>query len=115
MRDRGNIDARQGPGGNAGSIEGGLSVSAPSSAAQVIQKLFGRREIRGAETLGKAVVDRLKACDGIGRSTLTSQQAGEACSSAEFPGQSTLPARTFECLPEKLFGGFSGPRRPPRQ
>jgi hypothetical protein len=27
MRDRGNIDARQGPGGNAGSIEGGLSAT----------------------------------------------------------------------------------------
>jgi hypothetical protein len=35
--------------------------------AQLIQKLFGRDQIGIAETLRKAVVDRLEAGDGVGR------------------------------------------------
>ncbi len=35
--------------------------------AQLIQKLFGRDQIGSAETLRKALVDRLEAGDGVGR------------------------------------------------
>jgi hypothetical protein len=46
--------------------------------AQLIQKLFGRDQIGSPETLRKAVVDWLKAGDGVGAAALTAQQAGEA-------------------------------------
>jgi Alcohol dehydrogenase GroES-like domain len=46
-------------------------TSAAPSIARLIQKLFRRDQIGGFETLGKAVVDGLKAGDGIGGSTLT--------------------------------------------
>src|SRR5258705_13824256 len=53
--------------------------------AQLIQKLFGRDQIRSVETLRKAVVDRLEAGDGIGVAAVTAQQAGEARRRAQLP------------------------------
>jgi hypothetical protein len=82
MRDRDNIDARQGSGGNAGSLEGGYPyqgrVSAPSSTAEVIQKPFRRDKIRGIKTLREAIVDRLETGGGVGGTSLIAQQASEA-------------------------------------
>ena len=53
--------------------------------AQLIQKLFGRDQIRSVETLRKAVVDRLEAGDGVGAAALTAQQAGEARRRTQLP------------------------------
>src|SRR4029077_15062918 len=60
-------------------------VSAPSSAAQVIQELLRREQIGRAETLREAVVDRLEAGDGIGGSMLVAEQPGKARRSAQSP------------------------------
>ena len=56
-----------------------------SGIARLIQNLFGRDEIVGSETLGKAVVHRLEASDGFGGAPLMVQQAGEAGCSPQFP------------------------------
>jgi hypothetical protein len=73
-----------------GTIAGSSLVVSCGSAtigrARLVQKLFRCDQIGGTETLRKAVVDRLEACDGIGRLTLTSQQAGEAGRCAQLPG-----------------------------
>src|ERR1700759_3687037 len=82
----------------------------PSTTRQFIQHLPGRDEIRGAETLGKLVVDRLEKGDGKSRSTLNSQQSGEAGHGAQLPGQRTLAACLNLCLAKQLFGGFGGAR-----
>jgi hypothetical protein len=57
-------------------------TSAVSSSGEVVQKLFRRDKIGGTETLREAIVDRLEAADGVGRSALIAQQAGEACPGA---------------------------------
>ena len=38
--------------------------------AQLVQKLFRRDQIGGAETLREAVIDRLEASDGVGGAVL---------------------------------------------
>src|SRR6266851_6332937 len=76
--------------------------------AQLIQQLFGRDQIGSPETLRKAVVDWLKAGDGVGGAALTAQQAGEARRSAQLPGQCFLPARLVERLPEEVLRCFRG-------
>src|SRR5580704_815503 len=71
-------------------------VSAATAIAQLIQKLFGHDQIGGSETLGKPVVDRLKAGDGVAMAALFAQQAGEAGRSAQLPGQGALLARRLQ-------------------
>ena len=78
--------------------------------SQLIQKLFRRDQIGGAETLRKAVVDRLEAGDGVGGAALIAQQAGEARRGAQLPGQRLLPARPIERLPEEILRRFRGCR-----
>jgi len=53
--------------------------------AQLIQKLFGRDQIGGVETLREAVVDRLEAGGGVGGAALLPQQAGKARRGAQLP------------------------------
>src|SRR5713226_5529055 len=72
--------------------------------AQLIQQLFGRDQIGSPETLRKAVVDWLKAGDGVGGAALTAQQAGEARRRPQFPGQGALLLRDGEGLPEQRGG-----------
>jgi len=55
----------------------------------------------GLETLGKAVVNRTEAGDGVGVATLITQQPGEARRGAQLPGQRALLARFVQRLPEK--------------
>jgi hypothetical protein len=65
-----------------------VRIRTPSGAVgidQILQKLFRRDQIGGVETLRKAVVDRLEAGDGIGRSDLIAQQPGEARRGAQLP------------------------------
>jgi hypothetical protein len=52
---------------------------------QLIQKLFRRDEVGGPEALGKAVVDRTKAGDGVATAAAFAQEAGEARRGAELP------------------------------
>src|SRR6266851_9156408 len=70
--------------------------------------VFRRDQIGGTETLGKAVVDRLKAGDGIGRTALVAQKPGEACRGTQLPRQRLLPSRRVERLPEVILHRFCG-------
>ena len=66
-----------------------------------------RNQIGRAETLRKAVVDRLEADDGIGGSALIAEQAGQARRSTQLPRQTILPARPVQRLPKKVLYSFS--------
>src|SRR5437667_343441 len=70
--------------------------------ARLIQKLFRRDQIGGGETLRKAVVDGLKAGDGIGGSALFAQQPGKARRGAQLAGQRLLLPRPIQRLPEEV-------------
>src|SRR3984957_8069107 len=83
--------------------------------AQSIQKLFCRDQIGGAEPLGKAVVDRLEAGEGVSLATLIAQQAGEDSCRAQSPAQHLLPARSIERLSEDALRCFGSCSRALRQ
>ena len=74
--------------------------------AQPIQKLFRRDQIGGAKSLREAVVDRLKAGDGLGLTVLVAQQAREARRGAQLPRQRRLLVRKIERLPEEVLRRF---------
>ena len=52
------------------------SSSAATGLTYLIQKLFRRDQIGGAETLCKAVIDRLEAGDGVGGASLDHAEGG---------------------------------------
>ena len=64
---------------------GAMRASDAFGFAEFVQKSFRRDQIRGVETLREAVVDRLKAGDGVGGATLMPPQASEACRRAQLP------------------------------
>src|SRR5271166_5003814 len=90
-RSRRSARSRKGPNEIASPSMG--RVSAATGVAQHFQKLFRRDEIGGLETLGKAVVNRTEAGDGVGVATLITQQPGEARRGAQLPGQRALVAK----------------------
>jgi hypothetical protein len=51
-----------------------------------IKKSLRRFEVGGVEPLGKAIVDRLKERQDIGRAALIAQQPGKARGGPQFPG-----------------------------
>lgn len=57
---------------------------------QFLQKLFCGDQIGRAETLREAVINRLKAGDGISRTALIAKKPGEACRPAKLPKQRLL-------------------------
>jgi hypothetical protein len=66
---------------------GGKSTNlSADSIPQLIEKSLRRDQIGGAEALREAVVDWLKAGDGLDRAALIAQQAGKARGRAQFPG-----------------------------
>ena len=65
-----------------------------------VKKRLCRLQIDRVEPLGELGVDRLEGRQGIGGTALILQQPGKARGGAEFPGQSALPARQVERLPE---------------
>src|SRR5271157_3373681 len=71
-------------------------VSEAICVAERIQKLFRCDEIRGFEALGKAVLNRAKAGDGVGVATLITQQNGEARRGAQLPRQRAMLARCLQ-------------------
>jgi len=81
-------------------------VGATPTAAQLVEKLFRRNQIGGAETLRKAVIGRPEAGGAVGGAALTPQPAGEARRSAQLPRQGLLPARRIERLPEERLHRF---------
>jgi hypothetical protein len=62
-----------------------LGTSAWRSIVQLIEKLLRCNQIGGAETLRKAVIDRLEAGGGVGGAALMPQQASEARRGAQLP------------------------------
>ena len=68
-------------------------TSAASGIARLIRKLFRRDQFGGFETLRKAVVDWLKADDGIGGSTLTDLVVAAGRMSRLEGGGDTQPRR----------------------
>jgi len=83
--------------------------------AQLVQKPFRRDQIGGAETLRKAIVDRMKAGAGIRGAALIAQQAGEACRGAQLPRQRPSPARLMDRLLEVVLRCFRGAGRAMQQ
>jgi hypothetical protein len=77
---------------------------------ELIQKLFRRDQIGGAETFGEALVDRLEAGHGVGAAALMVQQPGEARGRAQLPSQHLL-TRRIKRLPEEILRRFRGCRR----
>src|SRR6202043_1582802 len=82
--------SRNGPNAKVCSPPAVADGSVVAGIAQFAQQLSCRDQIAGAETLREAVVDRLKAGDGVGWSSLISQKPGEARRSAQLPSQHQL-------------------------
>ena len=57
-------------------------ASAPFSDVELVKQLLRGDKIGRGETLREAIVDRLKAGDGVGGAVLIAPQAGEACRNA---------------------------------
>jgi hypothetical protein len=74
----------------------GGRISAVPDIAHLLQKLFRRKQIGGAKSLGEAAINRRQEIARLTDAVPVTQQAGEARSSAEFPGQRTLSARPVE-------------------
>jgi len=78
---------------------------------KTVDQCFCGFEIVSFETLGEQIVHRRQELTCLFAPILVAQQPGEARGDAQFPGQSSLPARPTERLPVMIFGRRRGPGR----